>query len=344
MKEPSDGFSRCAPALAGLAVVLFGLLGMTTAAASELTSGHYAMQVSSQGKGWMVTSLQDMSRVSPAVELYIVAGADGIDNSPLPAGEKLRLLQHLESQIDDTLADRQERIYVVHKQITDSYWTSGRLPEQYEGHAVERCEDFVGQVAESVSPTFPLQHTLPFNQGTSHGDIEFALTVNPQLDLVLQYQVGLTLCVPTFLSIDFFDVDAAVGLSDGQLGLTISSTFEWQRTFKRRIANPRLWSLAFLVGPIPVVINFNLPVELGVDVETGVVGSTTVGVDWSGSFGLDYRCNVDGCSGTPSLIAQSRDCLLRRIRRISRQVDLAAARGGGRSTANPWKGKTDEII
>jgi hypothetical protein len=77
---------------------------------------------------------------------------------------------------------------------------------------------------------------------------------------------------------------------------SLNYTFNWQQ----QIAKPHLGSLNFFIGPLPVHIGFNLPIELGVGINATATGTIAYNGQQTATGSFDYTCNTGGCSGYAS--------------------------------------------
>jgi hypothetical protein len=68
----------------------------------------------------------------------------------------------------------------------------------------------------------------------------------------------------------------------------------------KQLINPTLANLAFLLGPIPVVIKLSLPVSVGLDLKAAIDASVTYNSSQTSVGAFDYTCTFSGCKGTSS--------------------------------------------
>ncbi|AKJ04133.1 hypothetical protein ATI61_101771 [Archangium gephyra] len=84
--------------------------------------------------------------------------------------------------------------------------------------------------------------------------------------------------------------------NDSSINGSLSYAFNWQQ----QIAKPHLGSLNFAIGPLPVHIGFNLPIELGVSINATVTGTIAYNGQQTATGSFDYTCNSSNCSGYAS--------------------------------------------
>ncbi|MCG8457146.1 MAG: hypothetical protein MI919_12770, partial [Holophagales bacterium] len=267
--------------------------------AEQITDRH-RMTVLEQGSSWMIVNIQDLEGDEAGTDLYVAIGLEGLNKSPMPREEKAKL-----ATMGETSAEHHDRVYIVAKDIVDSYWQDGTIPERYLSFAGSTCDTYTGRVAESFAPALPpFVGSRPMSEvspsGTLDGEIRLEVGIEADLDVVVEYEVGQTLCIPSSVAVSYVDIDAALRLVDGSLAMEVAATRSWSKTYERQIANPRLWVLTFPIGVIPVVINFKLPTHIGIDLSTSAVARTEIEVPWSGDFGFHYRCDASGCGGSSS--------------------------------------------
>ncbi|WP_395856916.1 hypothetical protein [Cystobacter fuscus] len=74
---------------------------------------------------------------------------------------------------------------------------------------------------------------------------------------------------------------------------SLSYAFNWQK----QVAKPSLGSLDFFIGPIPVHIGFNLPIDLGLSINATATGTVAYNGQQTATGNFDYTCTSGGCSG-----------------------------------------------
>ncbi len=75
---------------------------------------------------------------------------------------------------------------------------------------------------------------------------------------------------------------------------SLSYLFNWQK----QVAKPSLGSLNFFVGPIPVHIGFNLPIDLGLKINATATGTVAYNGQQTATGSFNYLCTSGGCTGT----------------------------------------------
>ena len=306
--------SRCRPSHgARLPIATALLLGLgTTLAAAQSTELQRIMTVTSEGPDWQIVKIEDPDTIDPVTravsagevtELYVVRGVGGIEASPMPEGQKAELINLSIATAEEIEKEGLEgiykdRVFIVHKEIVDRFWKQGEVPDRFRGFAHSRCAGWAGLVDESFDPQIPLQGTLPIQRDTARAEIGFSTTLETDFRATIRYRVHTTLCIPSSIEFETFDLTADLRLRNGTSTLELETEQSWSQTYQKQIANPRFWVLAFAIPPIPVTINFKLPTKIGVNLETTAAAATTVEMPFNGHFGFTYSCDNSGCSGT----------------------------------------------
>ncbi|PTL76776.1 hypothetical protein [Vitiosangium sp. GDMCC 1.1324] len=101
-------------------------------------------------------------------------------------------------------------------------------------------------------------------------------------------------CIPYAVQ---FGYAHAWGSATVGYGATVSGTLNYNFNWENQIAKPYLGSLDFFVGPVPVHIGFNLPINLGLNVNASVTGSVSYNSNQNATGSFDYTCTLSSCSG-----------------------------------------------
>ncbi len=80
---------------------------------------------------------------------------------------------------------------------------------------------------------------------------------------------------------------------------TLSGSVSYANSWSWELIKIPLFSLSFFIGPLPVHIGFNLPINYGLDLQASVTGSVTFEGAQSATGTFDYLCTPGGgCSGS----------------------------------------------
>ena len=142
------------------------------------------------------------------------------------------------------------------------------------------------------------------NIGPFTGTLAVDADITGSATAVLKYRVKRAKiawwCVPKWVK--FEDVraygNANVGGDvslDGDIG-NMNNPWKWEK----QIAKPFLGSIAFAVGPVPVVIGFKLPIDVGFEAGVSASADMDFSVDGNATGSFDYTCTLNNCSGTSS--------------------------------------------
>lgn len=111
-------------------------------------------------------------------------------------------------------------------------------------------------------------------------------------------------CIPYSVK---FDRARAFGNLRVDYGATLSGSVNYSNPtpWEWEIAKPFLFSIDFMIGPIPVHVGFKLPIVAGLELQASVTGSVTYNTGQSAQGPFDYTCTVDGCQGWNNVVQSS---------------------------------------
>lgn len=278
----------------------------------------YSQKVLEQGDGWqrvLSSGVLDESGEPYAEEMYMINGERGVASVPLPKilrenlildladheeGEPIafslsvRVVEEVrKSEAQDKPTDELIRLAAMFDEESS---VLGMAP------AAKRCSDRDISRNRNFSINAPLNSNFGIGGGFT-GNLALtgnaAVNANGEVLIKLKRAGFWRICIPYGVR---FSHARVRGSASVQQGATLSGTIHYANREAREweIATPHLFSLNFLVGPIPVHIGFNLPITAGYD-QGGLTGSVTGSTTYSGnrtfSGTFDYLCTSSGCSG-----------------------------------------------
>lgn len=261
------------------------------------------MELLQEGKGWQRVKISDPEgRASvPDEEIFIVT-AEGIDHLPVTQAQKDELRDDFgltgTPQPSDEAATE---VIVMHKLIAE-YVETGELPPGYEGYAeTEGTKGCFGWNDKEKTENWSFsewtqQRDFDLFGGSVDGNFSVNIPFDGQATLNLKYRVKKFACAPykfKFKEARIFGDASLAGDSDLEAQVTL--TGQWSKEWQ--LINPHIGRISFWVGPIPVWIDFNLPVHAGLELETALTGTIGVNTDMSAAGSFDYTCNTSSCSG-----------------------------------------------
>lgn len=162
------------------------------------------------------------------------------------------------------------------------------------------CSDQI----HSRSKTLNLNTPLNFS-GTLGGGFSGSLSANGNLsgsatgivEFAIKRTKVLWACIPYGAR---FNYARAYGNAQVGYGAAINGNLSYNYAWETEIAKPHLGSLSFWIGPVPVYIGFNLPINLGLDVQATVTGNINYNGAQTATGSFDYTCTLSGCGGSSS--------------------------------------------
>ncbi|HEX2641874.1 MAG TPA: hypothetical protein VHU81_02700 [Thermoanaerobaculia bacterium] len=259
--------------------------------------------------------------------LYMLQSAAGAYNAPLPPGIQTELAGS---------ADNEDTVFIVDQRIIDEiaaseqngylspYLNSIAEPQDYDPYEplepspmdtmarfrlFGRCSDKEVTKSKTLNLSNPI--TLQnFNMGSgfsgtlqASGDVQG--TATGEVRILLKRYAIFGACVPYGVK---FDRARAYGNMLVNYGATLSGTINYQSPpdWEWEITKPRLFSLDFFLGPIPVHIGFNLPITVGLELNASLTGSVTYNTGQSAQGAFDYTCFLgSGCYGWSNFVQNS---------------------------------------
>lgn len=283
---------------------------------SDTTPVHTVLE---EGNSWQLVNVQGESLDDTIgaynVNLYVLQNETGINSAPLTPG--------LQDDLDDDVTGEDTAILVDQKIANEIAISEqqGYLTPYLESIAEPR-EDFEpapirpGQVsamgmfgkcsnkAINKSKTFnltkPVSTSEKFN---SH--FEGSLTMTSGIQASATAEVHLELkryaifwaCIPYGVK---FNNARAHGTMELNSTSSLSGTIKYTQSWKKQIADVKLFTVTIPAGPIPIPVNFTLPITIGLDLQATVTGTVGFHAARHASGSFDYTCTLGGCVGGAS--------------------------------------------
>jgi len=267
-----------------------------------------------EGKGWQQKTIQG-TVLDDATRQYKEYSAnvyslqkEGISEVPMPADIREELLLEAESG--------EPTVYTLNQQILEEIEISrrqGTLTPALEALAESdgeapspdaprlkllSCPDQVHTRSKALNINAPLNYSINLGSGFSGslsatGNLSGSAT--GEVEFTIKRKKVLWKCIPYGAK---FNKARAYGNAAVNYGANISGTLSYNYSWQKEIAKPHLGALAFMIGPVPVYIGFNLPINLGLDVTANVTGSVTYVGSQAAAGSFDYTCSLSSCTGT----------------------------------------------
>lgn len=291
----------------------------------------YSQVTLQQGTSWRLVQASgyavDSSGQYFNEPLYMLQDTTGIYNAPLPAGVRNDLLNAVDTQstsfvlsqsvVDQiSLSEQQGSLTPALQAIAEPLDydgedpTQGPYPSPVEAYRQSpsdvtrmglfgKCDDKVTNknksfnISQSLNRNFSLGGDFTGSLALT-GDAQASATGEVQINLKRYKIFGV--CIPYGVK---FDHARAYGTALVNYGSTVTGTVNYatSKPWEWQLAKPELFSFAFMLGPIPVYVGFNLPITAGLSLTANVSGSVTYNGSQAISGYFDYSCTLDGCGG-----------------------------------------------
>lgn len=288
-----------------------------------------ALETIAAGTGWrtvmasgaMSDSESGVMRTATRQQLVIVETAEGLEAAPLGATVKGQLRAELAAR--RAAGESEELLWVVDSQSAADVEAAATRPPRprAEGAVLARgegvegstphadgfaaraasCPDYDKTLSKTLSKSIDKTAELrdPRLVGTLSAGVSVSAGITGTLVVRVKRFNALFGCVPYavgFRKISLAGHAAVVG----DVTLNAKSTWPAGTTFRKSdtIGKLHLGSFTFAVGPVPVVLGFNMPLEVGLDA-TGSIDAE-VAVRLSANAGFELACTKAGCSATRS--------------------------------------------
>ena len=257
--------------------------------------------------GWTrvpFSATDDSGRVIQS-EIYQIVGEKGVALAPIPELIRDQLIEELAS-----VPKGETVVFTLNAPIVDEIQRSLELGEPTKALVAYAEQDLEMAAARGCADTFitrskRLQYTPNFSTsepmgggftGTLQVEGGGNLDANGEMKLRVKRAKVWFLCVPYGVRFEHVRTVGSVSL-ESTLTLNGSISYANPSPFEHEVAKPFLGGFAFMAGPLPVYIGFNLPIVIGVEIKASVTGQLQYrgGNRITGSF--DYLCTASRCTG-----------------------------------------------
>jgi len=295
------------------------LLGSSAWAQKEPPPGEeprYEEAILEEGHGWQLknirgTVLDDATQTYQDYNEYIYSlQPAGIPEVPLPADIAEALTLDAQENKETVYTLNQTILREIEISREQGYLTPAleKLAEQPEEGAMllggptpqSGCPDQIHTRSKSLSLNTPLNFSGTLGGGFS-GSLSATGNMSGSATGLVEFAIKRTKvlwwCVPYGAR---FNYARAYGNAVVGYGAAINGNLSYNYSWQTQIAKPSLGGLSFWIGPVPVYVGFNLPINLGVDVQASVTGTINYNGSQSSTGSFDYTCTLSGCNGSSS--------------------------------------------
>lgn len=276
--------------------------------------GAVKAEIVESGDGWNLSRLYIENDVVP-IEVYMVSGANGVRNAPIPDSEKADLLNDIELDRRQLIEDTGETLnsegfYVIHKEWMEQEAQSERQaklhPFQQEPSSAQ-CNAWnnASLTLASLSYSQTFGQTWATNSGNGlAGSVGMTVPLNAGANARLDYKYKRTRaslgCFPYTFGFRQVQLTASASAS-ATLTATGTAQFGYKKNWEKQLGKPFLGAFSFMVGVVPVYMPINLPIMA--DLEVNATASASINLTATGSINgsATYTCTDSGCSGNSSL-------------------------------------------
>jgi hypothetical protein len=274
----------------------------------------YEEAILEEGPGWQLkeirgTVLDDQTKTYKAYDAFVYSlKPEGISGVPLPSDIKEALIIESEDNTDTVYTLNQTILQEIEISRDQGYLTETleALAEPGEGMLkggpvlLGSCSDQIHTRSKSLGFNTPLNFSGNLGGGFS-GSLSATGNLSGSATGQVQFAVKRTrvlgVCIPYGAR---FNHARAFGNAVVGYGAALNGNINYNYTWQTQVAKPSLGGLSFMIGPVPVYIGFNLPINLGVDVQASVTGNINYNGSQSATGSFDYTCTLSGCSGNSS--------------------------------------------
>ena len=270
--------------------------------------------------GWSRTPIRATDETGQSIdtEIYQIEGVKGVALAPIPEVIRDQLIEEMAAAasgesvafaLSAPIIDEIERSLAI-GQPTDAliaYANQDTELATYDGIAKRgpfgSCSDshFTKNKRLQYTPNFSRTENLGNGfSGTLRAEGAGNLDANGEVKFRVKRTRIFWVCVPYGVR---FQHVRAVGNVTLESTVTLSGSISYANPdpIEYEIAKPSLGGVAFMVGPLPVYVGFNLPITFGIEIQASVTGQVQYrgGHRITGSF--DYLCTADNCTGYNNL-------------------------------------------
>jgi hypothetical protein len=265
----------------------------------------WTQSVLEAGEGWKLVRLAGTDdNGAPAVQedLAILDGA-GAATAPLPQSVK-----------DDLAGAAPDDVFVVSASIAGEIGASEAAGEltprllalaeaEGGGSAVAgargSCSDQLVTKSKSLSYSGPYSHAWNLASGlTGSVNVSGGASVsgNAELRFYKKRKKVLWACIPYAAR---FDGASISGSGQVTQGATLTGSVSYSHDWEWDVAKINLGGFLFFVGPVPIYLDFKLPIVAGLELEANASGPLQYNGSQAGTGSFNLTCKPGaGCSGT----------------------------------------------
>jgi hypothetical protein len=315
-KMATDRYFHTATLLASGKVLVAGGFSNMDQSSAELFFPYF-QAVLHTGNGWHLANISGVIEETGqpfSASMYMLQNTNGINEAPLPEGIQEDLARSStdpesafvlsQSIVDEiVLSEQQGALTPALQAIAEPYEPEDPLSQGPEMRPIfGRCRDKTVTKDKTLnlnqtlgSKTYPLGKESGF-AGTIAVSGNAEGTATGEVKVTLRRYAIFWACIPYGVR---FDHARAFGNVSLNYGATLSGTLSFTnpRPWEFKIAKPFLYSIFFLAGPIPVYIEFDLPIIGGLELTASVTGSITYNGVQNARGRFDYICTIQGCNG-----------------------------------------------
>lgn len=259
------------------------------------------------GSGWSQYSisgtLQDADTGADTAvtseEVVVVRGLAGVSAAPLSSAVKSNLTLEMKStsaQAAAGVTSADDMVYIVHTE------TANQIDVEPDGSTAyaSGCNDYYKNVPlgqTGFSKDGHLDKT--FSEGDFKGHLKVDANAHGEAEATLRVKVKrgsvFGFCVP--YAVGFVHVKLE-GEANADAHADIGGSFQKAWSWQTQLAKPGAGKIPFMIGPVPVVVGFNVPIDFGISANAAA-SATFKGAAWA-KAGFVYTCTTSGCDGSRS--------------------------------------------
>jgi hypothetical protein len=294
----------------------------TKATESREGNGSLPIEAPKPVDGWRRVPFQSVDEFGRPInsEIYEIAGAKGVAYAPIPELIRDQLIEQLAASEDSETVSFALTAPIVDEialslkqgaptaallkyasQDTGSF-DSGQSLAMSDGRflPMNSCSDTFITRSRTLNYTPNFSSSQNFGGGFSGtinatGGGNLSATGEVQIR-VLRTRIFWT-CVPYGVRFQHARVFGNLNLNS-TLNLTGTINFTNPSPIEFTIAKPSLGGFAFMAGPVPVYIGFNLPITAGAEITANITGQVQFNAGFSATGSFNYICTSSNCSGT----------------------------------------------
>ncbi|WP_224245739.1 hypothetical protein [Hyalangium gracile] len=308
------------PALASVALLSGSAMAQQEPPPEE--EPKYEEVILEEGNGWQLkhikgTALDERTKTyQPYEEKVFTLTPKGLYEAPLAGGVREELIADAREETDVFTLNQRilEEIDISEKQgfltpaLKELAQPADEVPPDEKSSGIERngytqfgsCSDQIHTRSKSLNINTPLNWSGNLGGGFSgslsaSGNLSGSAT--GEVQFAIKRKKVLWWCVPYGAKFNHAHV---WGNASVAYGANVNGNLSYNWAWQTQIAKPSLGSLSFWIGPVPVYIGFNLPINLGMDVQASVTGNLTYNGSQTATGSFNYTCTLSGCSGSSS--------------------------------------------